>query len=168
MPRSFFTLILIFLTVVLGSSCTKTPEEKLLKAMKPMAEAYLDTCKVSYDSIRVVCVDTITELSYANLNIELLKNMEDNYQMQYEEAMVEDTVKAKYLRLYLGDIRNAISDFQDLMETGDLNEKDVLLYMVTGIVCKDQDKENFMFFVRPDKKTLHTLDPFGDNLLYEE
>lgn len=133
-----------------------------------MAEAYLDTCKVSYDSIRVVCVDTITELSYANLNIELLKNMEDNYQMQYEEAMAEDTVKAKYLRLYLSDIRNTINDFQDLMETGDLNEKDVLLYMVTGVVCKDQDKENFMFLVRPDKKTLHTLDPFGDNLLYEE
>lgn len=140
----------------------------MIKAMKPMAEAYLDTCQVTYDSVRVDCVDTINEYNYANLNIELLRNMEQNYQMQYEDALEEDTVKASYLRLYLGDIRHAIQDFQELMESGDLDSQKVLLYMVSGTVCRGQEKDPFMFFVYPDKMTLHTLDPFGNNLLYED
>ncbi|MBO7647219.1 MAG: hypothetical protein J6S56_03890 [Bacteroidales bacterium] len=166
MKRSIFYFAAIGL--LFFASCHRTPEERLQRAMMPLAKAYLDTCKVSYDSVRVDCVDTITELSYANLNIELLTNMEANYEMQYEEALVEDTAKAKYLRLYLGDIRRTIDDFQDLMETGDLKNTGGLLYMVTGVLSKGEEKENFMFLVRPDKKTLHTLDPFGNNLLYEE
>jgi len=166
MKRSLFYFAAICL--VFFASCHRTPEERLQRAMMPLAKAYLDTCKVTYDSVRVDCVDTITELSYANLNIELLSNMEANYEMQYEEALTEDTVKAQYLRLYLGDIRRTIEDFQDLMESGDLKDKEVLLYMVTGTISKDDKKENFMFFVQPDKKTLHTLDPFGDNLLYKD
>ncbi|MBO7445919.1 MAG: hypothetical protein J6T86_05880 [Bacteroidales bacterium] len=166
MKRSLFYFAAICL--VFCASCHRTPQEKLQRAMIPLAKAYLDTCKVSYDSVRVDCVDTITELSYANLNIELLTNMEANYEMQYEEALTEDTVKANYLRLYLGDIRRTIENFQDLMETGDLKNTGVLLYMVTGVLSNGEEKENFMFLVRPDKKTLHTLDPFGNNLLYEE
>lgn len=140
----------------------------MLKAMQPMAEAYLDTCGVSYDYVQVDCVDTITEYNYANLNIELLRNMEQNFQMQYEDALVEDTLKASYLRLYLGEIRNTIKDFQELMGSGDLDSKEVLLYMVSGTVCKGQEKDPIMFFVYPDKMTLHTLDPFGNNLLYRD
>jgi len=167
--KRILTLVTAIVAVILAcSSCNKTPEEKLLKSMKPLAEAYLDTCKVTYDSTRVDCVDTITEMSYANLNIELLSHMEENYQMQYEEALANDTVKATYLRLYLNDIRNTIQDFEELMGTGELDSKEVLLYMVTGTLCKGNEKENYMFFVRPDKKTLYTMDPFGNNLLYEE
>jgi len=168
MKRILILAAAVVTIVFACSSCKKTPEEKLLKAMKPLAEAYLDTCKVTYDSTRVDCVDTITELSYANLNIELLSHMEENYQMQYEDALVNDTVKATYLRLYLSDIRNSIEDFEELMGSGELDSKEVLLYMVTGTLCKGEEKDNYMFFVRPDKKTLYTMDPFGNNLLYED
>ncbi|MCR4964760.1 MAG: hypothetical protein K6A41_03810 [Bacteroidales bacterium] len=167
--KRILTLIAVILSIsFVFSSCKKTPEEKLLKAMKPLAEAYLDSCKVTYDSTRVDCVDTITEMSYANLNIALLTEMENNYQMQYEDALINDSTKATYIRLYLGDIRNSIQDFEELMGSGELDAKKVLLYMVTGTMCKGKDKENYMFFVRPDKKTLYTMDPFGNNLLYEE
>ncbi|MBR4136008.1 MAG: hypothetical protein IKU03_06340 [Bacteroidales bacterium] len=161
-------LYLALLLALFGISCTSTPEEKLLKSLKPLAKEYLKENKIPYDSLRVDCVDTITELSYANLNIELLSNMENNYQMQYEEAMIDDTVKANYLRLYLGDIRRTIEDFQDLMESGNLDSKKVLLYLVTGTVFNGEESEYFMFLVKPDKKTLHTMDPFGDNLLYQD
>ena len=40
--------------------------------------------------------------------------------------------------------------------------------MVTGTFEKDGEGQQFMFLVNPDKKSIHNLDPFGDNLLYKD
>ena len=57
---------------------------------------------------------------------------------------------------------------QYLIDYGDLLTEGVTLFMVTGNFQKDGVKQEFMFLVNPDKKSLHTLDPFGDNLLYKD
>jgi len=56
----------------------------------------------------------------------------------------------------------------ELIENGDLLTQGVLLFMVTGNYSKGGENQEFMFLVNPDKKSLHYLDPFGNNLLYKE
>ena len=55
-----------------------------------------------------------------------------------------------------------------MIDNGDLQSEGVLLFMVTGAFKKDGKDQDFMFLVTPDKKSLHALDPFGDNLLYKD
>ena len=54
------------------------------------------------------------------------------------------------------------------MDNGDLKTEGVLLYMVSGTFQKEGKEQDLMFLVNADKKTLHELDPFGDNLLYKD
>lgn len=140
--------------------------------MKAVAKEYLHSNKVKFTDVKINCVDTVTEMGYANLNRELLTHMEDSYQAQYEAAIQEGEAETRdYLRLYLNETIRTREDFEDLMNGGSLKSDGVLLYMVTGIFKEsknDEKGQEFMFLVQPDKKTVHTLDPFGDNLLYKD
>lgn len=166
------TLCLIICGLIAGFYSCSTPQEKLKRQFKPLAKAYLDSNQVAFNSIEIKCVDTVTELGYANMNREFLTEMEDSYQAQYAAALENgDSSMSNYLRLYLRDVIRTREDFEDLMDNGDLKTDGVLLYLVTGNFKKDKndlDGEDFMFFVNSDKKTLHILDPFGDNLLYKD
>ncbi len=166
MRNKLITLVII--AIALCVSCSNTSEKRLFKKMKPLAEQYLADCDIIYDSLRIDCIDTINELNYANLNIELLHEMEDAYLTQYQELIQTDTVKAHYVRLYLRDIQNTLEDLTSMMENGELDNQKLLLYMVSGYSHEGKEKEPFIFFVQPDLKTLYTMDPFGDNLLYRE
>ena len=76
--------------------------------------------------------------------------------------------KVDAISRYLNETNRTKADFDDLMESGDLKSDGILLFMVTGAYYHGGQAEELMFLVQPDKKTLHTLDPFGDNLLYRE
>lgn len=167
------TLITIFVSMVFSfSACHTNSEVRLKKQMKKVAESYLDSNAVSYQIVDIESVDTVTEMGYANLNRELISQMEESYMAQYEAAIQEgNTSREEILRLYLKDITNTREDFEDLMSAGSLKSDGVLLYMVTGRFKankKDETGEEFMFLVNPDKKTIHNLDPFGNNLLYKD
>ena len=95
--------------------------------------------------------------------------MQDSYERQLNEALANDDSRiSNALERYLNEIIKISNDFKDLMENGQLKTNGVLLYMVTGKYLKDNNAEEFMFIVNADKKTLHTIDPFGDNLLYKD
>lgn len=148
----------------------RSPDKKLKRQMKKMAVEYLANDSIKdYDSLKIDRVDTLTEMGYAKLNFELLEEMEFAYQYQYEEAEVADNQKdMQILRLYLSDITRTKDDLLSLMQDESLDTKETLLFMVTGSYHKDKETIPIMFFVQPDKKTLHQLDPFGDNLLYKD
>ncbi len=80
----------------------------------------------------------------------------------------DDTARREVISLYLNEIKRTKADMDDLIDNGDLLTEGVTLFMVTGNLEKDGNKQEFMFLVNPDKKSLHTLDPFGDNLLYKD
>ena len=138
--------------------------------MKPLAKEYLKNEKVTnYKHLTITCVDTMTELGYAKMNTELLTGMQQSYEQQYEDALAKgDTRVSNALEHYLQEIIRTNADFEDLMDNGQLKADGVLLYMVTCKYLKDNKPEEFMFLVNADKKTLHILDPFGDNLLYKD
>lgn len=133
-----------------------------------MAKVYLEKEEVKdYKNLTIKCVDTITEYSYAKLTSELLGDMEGMYEQMYWDES-EDTAKREVIGLYLNEIRRTRADFEDLMDNGDLKTEGVLLYMVSGTFQKEGKEQDLMFLVNADKKTLHELDPFGDNLLYKD
>jgi len=161
--------ILLAILVIVCSSCTN-PEEKLKGQMKPLAKEYLKNDKITdYKHLTIVCVDTLTELGYAKLNTELLAGMQYSYEQQYQDALNSgDTRVSNAIERYLNEIIRMNNDFEDLMDNGQLKSDGVLLFMVTAKYLKDNKSEEFMFMVNADKKSLHTIDPFGDNLLYKD
>jgi hypothetical protein len=168
--RKILAIILATSILLLASCHKKSDEEKLKDAMKLCAAEYLKNDGITaYDSLRVDCVDTVTEMGYAKLNSELLAQMAEAYLAMYEEAVNDDDIaKVDAISRYLNETNRTKADFDDLMESGDLKSDGILLFMVTGAYYHDGQAEELMFLVQPDKKTLYTLDPFGDNLLYRE
>lgn len=163
--------ILLAASIMLLAGCHKKSEEqKLRDTMTECAAEYLKNDGITaYDSLRVECVDTVTEMGYAKLNSELLAQMADAYMVLYEEAVNDDDIsKVDAITRYLNEINRTKNDFDELMESGDLKGDGILLFMVTGSYYHGGQAEPLMFLVHPDKKTLYTLDPFGDNLLYRE
>jgi hypothetical protein len=166
MKRALFFLLTF--TVILFSGCQKMEQNKLNRQMKKMAKAYLKQDNITdYKKLSIVTVDTLTEFSYAKLNSELLGNMEEVYEQMYWDDS-EDTNRREAIGLYLREIHRIKADMDELIDDGDLLTEGVLLYMVTGNYEQKGEKQEFMFLVNPDKKSLHTLDPFGDNLLYKD
>lgn len=160
--------LLFLATILLFASCQKMEQNKLNRQMKKMAKTYLQQEQITdYKNLTIASVDTLTEYGYAKLTSELLGNMEEVYeQMYWDDA--DDTARREVIGLYLKEIQRTKADLEDLIDDGDLLTEGVLLFMVTGDYQKNGNKEEFMFLVNPDKKSLHTLDPFGDNLLYKD
>lgn len=166
MQRPLISILALIL--ILFTGCQKMEQQKLNRQMKKMAKVYLEQEEVKdYKDLAITCVDTITEFSYAKLTSELLEDMEGMYEQMYWDES-EDSAKREIIGLYINEIRRTKADLEDLMDNGDLQTEGVLLYMVTGTFQADGKKRDMMFLVNPDKKSLHTLDPFGDNLLYKD
>ncbi len=166
--RTLTLLLLLFLSTFIG--CQNHSINRLKRQMKPLAKEYLTNDNITqYEALTIDCVDTLSELSYAKLCTELLSNMSAAYQNQLEEAYIQEDEQAQYLQLYVNETNRTLEDFEELMSEGDLQRDDILLYMVTGSYQDESGQEReFLFLVNPDKKTLHELDPFGDNLLYKD
>ena len=157
---------LLMAMVCLGG-CQKMEQNKLNRQMKALAEDYLKGEEIKdYQDLTIVSVDTLTEYGYAKLTSELLGNMEAAYEQMYWDET--DSSHRNVIGLYLGETRRIRADMEDLIDNGDLQTEGVLLFMVTGNYNKDGENQEFMFLVNPDKKTIHLLDPFGDNLLYKD
>jgi len=161
--------ILILLTsAICLAGCQKMEQNKLNRQMKKMAKVYLEQEEITgYKDLTITSVDTLTEYGYAKLNSELLGNMEEVYEQMYWDES-GDTNRREAIGLYLREIQRIKADMEELIDDGELLTEGVLLFMVTGNYQKDGEKQEFMFLVNPDKKSLHTLDPFGDNLLYKD
>ena len=161
--------ILILLTAAIClAGCQKMEQNKLNRQMKKMAKEYLKQEGVTdYKKLSIATVDTLTEFGYAKLNSELLGDMEEAYEQMYWDGS-DDSARHEAIGLYLREIQRTRADFDELIDDGDLLTEGVLLFMVTGNYEQKGEKQEFMFLVNPDKKSLHTLDPFGDNLLYKD
>lgn len=152
------------------SSCQKIADKQLNHKMKSAAKVHLESDNITdYSDLTIECIDTVTEFAYAALTKELLTNMANAYEQQFDQAALnDDESTANALRLYINEIDRIIERLEDLMINGDLKSKGLYVYMVTGNYKKEGKTNDFMFLVNPDKKTLHTIDPFNDNTLFDE
>lgn len=165
-PKHIIVALLALAISLVG--CQKMQQNKLNRQMKKVAKTYLEQEQVKdYKNLTITSVDTLTEFGYAKLTSELLENMGEVYGQMYWDA-AGDSSRREVIGLYLNEIQRTKADFEDLIDNGDLQTTGVVLFMVTGAFEKDGEGQQFMFLVNPDKKSIHNLDPFGDNLLYKD
>ena len=165
-PKHIIVALLALAISLVG--CQKMQHNKLNRQMKKVAKTYLEQEQVKdYKNLTITSVDTLTEFGYAKLTSELLENMGEVYGQMYWDA-AGDSSRQEVIGLYLNEIQRTKADFEDLIDNGDLQTTGVVLFMVTGTFEKDGEGQQFMFLVNPDKKSIHNLDPFGDNLLYKD
>lgn len=152
------------------SSCQKIASSQLKRQMKSVAKTHLEADHITeYSNLTIDCIDTVTEFAYAALTTELLTNMAAFYEQDYEQAALSDNdSKAHAIELELNEINRIIDQLNDMMINGDFDSKGLFKYMVTGNYQKDGKTNEFMFLVDTDKKTLHTIDPFTNNVLFDE
>ncbi len=170
MKNNIILLFLLAAAMLTLPACQNRDAKKMQRQMESLAKTYLEEEHITgYDSISIVSVDTLTELRYARLNSQLLQEMIQAYQQQYEEtAQNGDQQRLEYLNLYINEALRTQQDFDDLIDAGDLQDEVPLLFMVSCSYYKDGQGTPFIFLSTLDKKKTYTLDPFGDNLLYKD
>lgn len=169
MIKRILPILLVALVICFGGCKKKSEVDRLKDTLFPLAKEYLKAEKIEhYDSLKIDCIDTLTELSYANLNIFSLEQMANSYEEIYNDAVVNNSNNVESIHLQLNEVNRVKADFEELIENGDLKTEGVLLFFVSGTYYVQGQAEPFSYFVYPDKKTLYTMDPFGDNLLYKD
>lgn len=155
-------------TIILLCGChKKTSQDVFQENVLNCASTYVqqELGVSNADSIVVNRTDTITEMGYAKLMLEMLENLEYQYKMMYDEATVNnDEQKIHYLEIYLNQISTQVDYFRAVEESETADNSRLLLYLISGSYYQKGAKEDFICFANPDF-SLHILDPFADNLL---
>ncbi len=162
------TFVFCFLILFFGSCHKKSEKDLFQEQIQNFACDYAkNELQVNdADSVVVNLVDTVTEMSYAKIVLEMLENLEYQYKTMYDKATINnDDKNLQYLEMYLRQISTQVDYFRSVEGTGDLDNQKLLLYLISGSYYQNGTKEDFICFANPDF-TLHILDPFADNLLY--
>lgn len=168
MKKIGFIAALASIILLSAVACHKNNADELLKEQA-------QTCANEYvkselnienaDSIVVHTVDTVTEMGYAKIVLELLENLEYQYKMMYDDAtLANDEQKIGNLEIYLRMIEKQTDKFRFIEENESADNQQLLLYLISGTYHKGNEKGDFLCFANPDF-TLHVLDPFADNLI---
>ena len=161
-------LELIIILAVLLVGCKQKGEQDLFQQnIQRCTEAYVQTeLNVNdADSVVITRVDTLTEMSYAKLMLEMLENLEFQYKQLYDEAtLADDDAKIESLSRSLRQITSQTDYFRSIEDSESADNQQLLLYWISACYYKTGHQEDFMCFVTPDFE-LHILDLFADNLM---
>ncbi len=131
------------------------------------AETYvLNELNVSdADSVVVNRLDTLTQMSYAKLMLEMLENLEFQYKQLYDEAtLADDDKRIESISRSLRQITTQTDYFRAIEDSDSADNHILLLYWISASYYQNGEKTDFMCFATPDFN-LHILDPFADNLM---
>ena len=159
--------LIIVLVVLLGGCHKKDTVDVFQENIRKCAETYvLNELNVSNaDSVVVNRLDTLTQMSYAKLMLEMLENLEFQYKQLYDEAtLVDDDARIESISRSLRQITTQTDYFRSIEDSESADNHELLLYWISASYYKNGEKEDFMCFATPDFN-LHVLDPFADNLM---
>ena len=158
----------IICLIVLMSGCRQKAEVDVFQQkIHQCAETYVKTeLNVSdADSVVVTRIDTLTQMSYAKLMLEMLENLEFQYKQLYDEAtLADENAKIDSLDRSLRQISVQPDYFRTIEDSESADNQQLLLYWISASYFKNDQQKDFMCFATPDF-TLHRLDPFADNLM---
>ena len=163
----YFGIIICTLAILLCGCHKKGEQDVFQQKMHQCAETYVKTeLNVSdADSVVVTRIDTLTQMSYAKLMLEMLENLEFQYKQLYDEAtMADDDAKIASLDRSLRQISVQTDYFRTIEDGESADNQQLLLYWISASYYKNGQQEDFMCFATPDFN-LHILDPFADNLM---
>lgn len=147
----------------------KAPMDVFQENIHRCAETYvLNELNVSdADSVVVNRLDTLTQMSYAKLMLEMLENLEFQYKQLYDEAtLADDDKRIESISRSLRQITTQTDYFRAIEDSESADNQVLLLYWISASLYQQGEKTDFMCFATPDF-SLHVLDPFADNLMNE-
>ena len=164
MKKTGFVICLI---VLLCGCRQKTEVDVFQQKIHQCAETYVNTeLNVNdADSVVVTRIDTLTQMSYAKLMLEMLENLEFQYKQLYDEAtLADENAKIESLDRSLRQISVQTDYFRTIEDSESTDNQQLILYWISASYYKNGQQEDFMCFATPDF-SLHILDPFADNLM---
>ena len=159
--------LIIVLAVLLCGCKQKGERDVFQENIHRCAETYvLNELNVSdADSVVVNRLDTLTQMSYAKLMLEMLENLEFQYKQLYDEAtLADDDKRIESISRSLRQITTQTDYFRAIEDSDSADNHDLLLYWISASYYQNGEKTDFMCFATPDFN-LHILDPFADNLM---
>lgn len=163
--RRFYPVFVLLLFVLLAVSCRekRTESQILHEKIQNTAKLYLQDLPV--DSVTIQHMDTLTELGYAKIMLEMLENMKEEYNILYKQAVAnQDERTMNEIEHFQEEIRNEIEFFFVKMNSEEIDDRQLKLYMVSATYFENGNGTPILFFTTPEGN-LHELDPFDDNLL---
>lgn len=146
----FALLLVAFLIFIFVNPFKKKGFDYLAKA-----EAFLATEQITYDSLAVDRVDTLTEMKYARMTVELLEQMRDDY--EYAQYSEPDEHRRSIIAMQVNEIEDSLVVFIDKINAKTVSETQVVCYLIYAHYCQGEAKVPFTFF----------LDPVGEFYLYD-
>lgn len=159
--------LIIVLAVLLCGCKQKGERDVFQENIHRCAETYvLNELNVSdADSVVVNRLDTLTQMSYAKLMLEMLENLEFQYKQLYDEAtLADDDKRIESISRSLRQITTQTDYFRAIEDSDSADNHILLLYWISASYYQNGEKTDFMCFATPDFN-LHILDPFADNLM---
>lgn len=155
--KKVYVIIFVFLLVVSVVLIFIKPFKKNGFDYQAKAEEFLTTEQVAYDSLAVDRVDTLTEMKYARMTVEILEQMRDDY--ENAQYMEEDPHRRNIIAMQVAEIEDSLVVFIDKINTKTISETQIVCYLVYAHYCQGEAKIPFTFFLNPMGE-FYIYDPF--------
>lgn len=155
--KKIYVVIFGFLLVVSVVFIFINPFKKKGFDYQAKAKEFLATEQVSYDSLGVDRVDTLTEMKYARMTVEILEQMRDDY--ENAQYMEEDPHRRNIIAMQVAEIEDSLVVFIDKINAKTISETQVVCYLVYAHYCQGEDKIPFTFFLNSVGE-FYIYDPF--------
>lgn len=155
--KKVYVVIFIFLLIVSVALIFIKPFKKKGFDYQAKAVEFLVTEQVDYDSLAIDRVDTLTEMKYARMTVEILEQMRDDY--ENAQYMEEDPHRRNIIAMQVSEIEDSLVVFIDKINAKAISETQVVCYLVYAHYCQADAKIPFTFFLNPMGE-FYIYDPF--------
>lgn len=157
MMKKVYVVIFIFLLIVSVALIFIKPFKKKGFDYQAKAVEFLVNEQVDYDSLAIDRVDTLTEMKYARMTVEILEQMRDDY--ENAQYMEEDPHRRNIIAMQVSEIEDSLVVFIDKINAKAISETQVVCYLVYAHYCQADAKIPFTFFLNPMGE-FYIYDPF--------
>jgi hypothetical protein len=166
MKKKLCTIAVIGAIALLVTSCHRDPTEKQIEKLKELSLTYAkEQLKLEVDSVQITKIDTLTQLGYAKITLEMLENLDEQYQLNYHKALLaENDELSSEMESNFMQARELKQKFAAIVDNATVDNEKAFLYMYQAIYWRDGGVFEPILFATLNYK-IHDLDPFENNLL---
>ena len=129
---------------------------KLKRTINKVAIEYVKDVLLiqDYDSIKIVKYDSISDLGFAKLSLEMLEQMKANYDFMYQDALMngESDEALDQIVYQTKQIEVEMAEQYNYANSENTNTNNLRNYLVYATYYKDGAPTQFLFLITPDGK----------------
>lgn len=138
---------------------------KLRKNINKVAIEYVTDILLvpNVDSIKINKIDSISDLGYAKLTLELLEEMKVNYDYLYQDALMngESEESSDEILAQSKEVEVALGEYFSISNNEQTDSKNLRNYLVFATYFKQGNATQFIFLTTP-KGEYYELNPFKE------